>query len=260
MKNEISCGIIYALQWCITDEEKIRSQKFVDSWDRGGAVSREFEFTNAETKKNGYAKATLSMTDEGLLVELQDFRGELEIREQLHEELDKVKTEERQKSDYLSKMSHEIRTPMNGILGMITLAKTHIDNTEEALKCLEKANGLSQFLLSLIDDILDMSKIERGKVVLEHERFVLLEVYNKICEIFAGSIEQKGIEFDTKMKDMDIRYVVGDSLRLTQILVNFVSNANKYTERGGNGSDVPSIRPADRTNNGGNSNGAKFTH
>lgn len=101
------------------------------------------------------------------------------------------------------------------------------------LEYIDKAKGLSGFLLSLINDILDMSKIESGKVVLEHEQLDLLELYNKLHEMFASQIEAKGIELNMRMEDMEIRYVLGDSLRLSQILINIMSNAVKYTERGG---------------------------
>ena len=224
---------VYATQWCVSDDEKIRFKKQYDAWDCASEYISEFEFKNLDTNEIKCGKAVISEYDDVMLIEIIDMNSEITIREQLKEELEKVKTEERQKSDFLSKMSHEIRTPMNGILGMLTLAQTHINEPEEALKCLDKANGLSQFLLSLINDILDMSKIESGKVVLEHEKFDLLEIHDKLYEMFAGTIEQKGITFETRMEDMEIRYVVGDSLRLMQILINFVSNASKYTFKGG---------------------------
>lgn len=224
---------VYATQWCVSDDEKIRFKKQYDAWDCASEYVSEFEFKNLDTNEIKCGKAVISEYDDVMLIEIIDMNSEITIREQLKEELEKVKTEERQKSDFLSKMSHEIRTPMNGILGMLTLAQTHINEPEGALKCLDKANGLSQFLLSLINDILDMSKIESGKVVLEHEKFDLLEIHNKLYEMFVGTIEQKGITFETRMEDMEIRYVVGDSLRLMQILINFVSNASKYTFKGG---------------------------
>ena len=106
---------------------------------------------------------------------------------------------------------------------------------------MDKASNLSQFLLKLINDILDMSKIESGKVVLEREQLDLLDIYNQIHEMFASTAEQKGIDFEIKMEDMEIRYVIGDVLRLMQILINFVSNANKYTDKGGNVSEIKEI-------------------
>lgn len=233
ISREAVMSDIYALQWCASPADNRIGEKIFSEWDLTGRCEVEFDFTNTETKHKGHARAILSYEQDAVLIEINDMSTEMKIREELNSELKRVKTKEKQKSDYLSKMSHEIRTPMNGILGMITIAKNNIQNTEEAVKCLDKASGLSQFLLSLINDILDMSKIERGKVELEHEKVDLLEIFEKLREMFAGTIEQKGIEFDTRIENMEIRYVMGDALRLTQILINFLSNASKYTDRGG---------------------------
>jgi CheY-like chemotaxis protein/nitrogen-specific signal transduction histidine kinase len=168
-----------------------------------------------------------------IVVKINEISDTIHREEELRREIEHVRSEEQQKSDFLSTMSHEIRTPMNGILGMITLAKNSIENKEDVLSCLDKANTLSQFLLSIINDILDLSKLESGKVILEHERFDLFECMSRLSELFRATIEGKGICFVTSCEDMDIRYVMGDSLRLMQVLTNFLSNANKYTEKGG---------------------------
>ena len=238
---------IYALEWCVSDEEKIRFNKQFKELNHDGKYVSEFCFKNIETNENKNGKIIITDFDDVTLLEITDMSSEIEVRNKLKTELDKVKTEERQKSDFLSKMSHEIRTPMNGILGMLTLAKMCIDDKKEALECLDKASNLSQFLLKLINDILDMSKIESGKVVLEREQLDLLDIYNQIHEMFASTAEQKGIDFEMKMEDMEIRYVIGDALRLMQILINFVSNANKYTDKGGKVEVV--FREVNRTEN-----------
>lgn len=238
---------IYALEWCMSDEEKLCLKKQFGELNNSEEYANEFSFKNIETNEQKNGKITITDFNDTILIEITDMSAEFEVRNRLKTELDKAKNEERQKSDFWSKMSHEIRTPMNGILGMLTLAKMCIDDKKEALECLDKASNLSEFLLSLINDILDMSKIESGKVVLEREKLDLLEIYNQIYEMFANSIKQKGINFEMKMEDMEIRYVIGDSLRLVQILINFISNASKYTDKGGKIEVV--FREVNRTEN-----------
>lgn len=130
-------------------------------------------------------------------------------------------------------MSHEIRTPMNGILGMLNLMRTHIRDERAAVAYLDKTEQLSQFLLTLINDILDMSRIESGKMKLEKVIFDLYQMANKLDTMFRTTAEDKGIHWQVEMQDFDVRYVVGDSLRLSQVIINFISNANKFTPAGG---------------------------
>ncbi len=224
---------IYSLEWCVSKDAARKFHSEFDNWDREEPFTGEFEFENIETKEPHFGRIYISDCCGELLVKIDDIEQEMKIRRRLKEELEQVKTEEQHKSDFLSKMSHEIRTPMNGILGMMTLAKKNINSPADVMVNLDKAHSLAEFMLSLINDILDMSKIESGKVVLEHERFDFIEIYDKISEMFRLSMEQKGVSFVMTREDMDIRYVEGDSLRLLQTLINFISNAGKYTPKGG---------------------------
>ncbi len=140
---------------------------------------------------------------------------------------------ERSKTAFLSQMSHEIRTPMNGIIGMISLAKMNYGKPKVVEDYLGQAENLSNFLLSIINDILDMSRIESGKIELEHAEFDLYEIAGKLQTMFASNMESKGITFQLSMEDFTIRRVVGDELRLTQVITNFLSNAGKFTSKGG---------------------------
>lgn len=224
----------YAMLWCVDEERQRAFRKSYAEWTREKPLVSEFEFKNLESGESHFARASLSVSGGKYIeVRLDDIEEEMKIRRSLEDELVRVRTEEQHKSDFLSKMSHEIRTPMNGILGMMTLARNNIQDPKEVARCLDNAHSLAQFLLSLINDILDMSKIESGKIELENERFDFLEIYGKIEEMFAPSAAQKGIEFEMKTEEMDVRYVLGDSLRLLQTLINFVSNAVKYTPKGG---------------------------
>lgn len=133
------------------------------------------------------------------------------------------------KSEFLSRMSHEIRTPMNGIVGMSTIAMQNIDNTDKIKDCLEKVIMSSKHLLALINDVLDMSKIESGKVELRHESFNFRAFLQDFENLYGEQAKSKGISYETILaSDLEVQ-IIGDSLRLNQVLSNLLSNALKFT-------------------------------
>ena len=133
------------------------------------------------------------------------------------------------KSEFLSRMSHEIRTPMNGIVGMSTIAMQNIDNTDKIKDCLEKVIMSSKHLLALINDVLDMSKIESGKVELRHESFNFRAFLQDFENLYGEQAKSKGISYETILaSDLEVQ-IIGDSLRLSQVLSNLLSNALKFT-------------------------------
>lgn len=133
------------------------------------------------------------------------------------------------KSEFLSRMSHEIRTPMNGIVGMSTIAMQNIDNTDKIKDCLEKVIMSSKHLLALINDVLDMSKIESGKVELRHESFNFRAFLQDFENLYGEQAKSKGISYETILaSDLEVQ-IIGDSLRLNQVLSNLLSNVLKFT-------------------------------
>lgn len=133
------------------------------------------------------------------------------------------------KSEFLSRMSHEIRTPMNGIVGMSTIAMQNIDNTDKIKDCLEKVIMSSKHLLALINDVLDMSKIESGKVELRHESFNFRAFLQDFENLYGEQAKSKGISYETILaSDLEVQ-IIGNSLRLNQVLSNLLSNALKFT-------------------------------
>ena len=133
------------------------------------------------------------------------------------------------KTEFLSRMSHEIRTPMNAIIGMTAIALSALDNKERISDCLAKIGISARFLLSLINDILDMSRIESGRMSLAHEKFDFEEMINGLNSLFYPQAEEKGLKFNTVIEGMTEELYIGDSLRLRQILLNILSNALKST-------------------------------
>lgn len=213
--------------------EKRRIYRTLSEWKQEESLSIETAYHRWEESEERHARLRIERTGEGYLVILQDDTEEYAQRIQIEEELQKVRSESRQKTDFLSKMSHEIRTPMNGIIGMLELTRIHLDDKQAAEGYLERMSELSQFLLTLINDILDMSRIESGKMVLEQVPFNLFAMAEKLDTMFRGTIEAKGVEWDIRMQDFDVCYVVGDEMRLSQVLINFISNASKFTPAGG---------------------------
>jgi len=139
----------------------------------------------------------------------------------------------RSKGEFLSNMSHDIRTPMNAIVGMTAIAMANIDNTRKVQDCLKKITLSSKHLLGLINDVLDMSKIESGKMTLNIELVSLREAMDSIVSIIQPQIKSKQQKFNAFIYNISSENVLCDSVRLNQILLNLLSNAVKFTPEGG---------------------------
>ena len=137
------------------------------------------------------------------------------------------------KSDFLSRMSHEIRTPMNAIIGMSTIAAQSLGDDEQVADCISKIGISSRFLLSLINDILDMSRIESGKMLLKNEKIPTEEFLNGINSICYAQAAGKGVDYECIVDPILDDYYIGDAMKLQQVLINILSNAIKFTNEGG---------------------------
>ena len=206
-----------------------------EAWDEAEPLEIELPYCRAGENDLHHAKLGVSAVEAGscYLVVITDISEEYQVRMQITGKLQQARQESQSKTDFLSQMSHEIRTPMNGILGMLSLLRTHIDRPAEAFGYLDKAEELSRFLLTLINDILDMSRIESGKMKLEEATFDLVAMADKLDAMFRSTAEDKGIHWEVKLQDLNTRYVTGDEMRLSQVIINLISNANKFTPAGG---------------------------
>ena len=150
----------------------------------------------------------------------------------LQKALSMAQSSDRAKTTFLSNMSHDIRTPMNAIVGFTGLAMAHIDEKELVLDYLRKLGQSSNHLLSLINDVLDMSRIESGKMVLSEKDEDLIEIINALKDIVQADIDAKNLTFEVEMNICEAG-IVCDKLRLNQVLLNVLSNSIKYTQAGG---------------------------
>ncbi|MDE7425702.1 MAG: response regulator [Lachnospiraceae bacterium] len=138
----------------------------------------------------------------------------------------------RAKSEFLSRMSHEIRTPMNAIIGMTNIAMATIEDKDKTMDCLEKIDVSTKYLLSLINDILDMSRIESGKMTISNGKFNLNKLIEEVDVLIKQQTEVKGLGFQI-ISDYHTPYLIGDELRINQVLINLLGNALKFTPEGG---------------------------
>lgn len=163
---------------------------------------------------------------------------------QLEVSLKATENANKAKSEFLSNMSHDIRTPMNGIVGMTTIALANIHDEGKVQNCLKKITISSRHLLGLINDVLDMSKIESGKISLSIGMISLREIMESIVNIVQPQVKSKKQHFDIFIRDIETEMICCDDIRLNQVLLNLLSNAIKYTGEGGTINIILSQEPS----------------
>ncbi len=159
--------------------------------------------------------------------------AERQAKSTLEKALASAEEANKAKSDFLSSMSHDIRTPMNAIMGMTALAQTHLDDRTWMENCLQKISISSKHLLSLINDVLDMSRIEQGQLVLNPVQLSISEVTEHLSIMLEDQAKKAGVILEARTKDIYHCAFYGDSLRIDQTLINLLSNAVKFTPEGG---------------------------
>ena len=160
-------------------------------------------------------------------------KAEIESRKALKEAYRAAENASRAKTEFLSNMSHDIRTPMNAIVGLTAIAGANIENQEKVVECLGKITKSSRHLLGLINEVLDMARIESGKMSLTEEDFNLPELVDNLITMTKTSIDEHHHSFEVHIDHIEHEAVCGDSLRIQQVFVNLMSNAIKYTPDGG---------------------------
>ena len=160
-------------------------------------------------------------------------RSAMEQQQALSDALTAAEEASKAKTTFLSNMSHEIRTPMNAIIGLDSIALNDPDVPEKTREYLEKIGSSADHLLGLINDILDMSRIESGRLTLKNEEFSFQKLLEAINTIFSGQCQDKGLDYHCRINSEIDEYYIGDNMKLRQILINILGNAVKFTPSGG---------------------------
>ena len=173
----------------------------------------------------------------GALVAVQDVtqakEAELAARQALQEAYNAAENASKAKSDFLNSMSHDIRTPMNSIMGLTAIATMYVEDTARVRECLNNISSASKHLLGLINEVLDMAKIESGSISLSEEEFDLPETIENLLTIIHPQIEAKKLDLHVELVDIKHEHVIGDPTRLQQVFVNIMGNSVKFTPEGG---------------------------
>ena len=160
-------------------------------------------------------------------------KAEIESRNALEDAFQAAEHASQAKSDFLNSMSHDIRTPMNSIMGLTAIASMHVDDPERVRECLANITSASRHLLGLINEVLDMAKIESGTIGLSEEDFELSETIESLITIINPQINAKHQDLKVELADIQHEHVIGDPTRLQQVFVNIMGNAIKFTPEGG---------------------------
>jgi len=201
----------------------------------------EYWSTDIKGEKLCVRQSFIMAKDEGgdimVMVIVKDVTKQVEKQQEqtraLQEALMQAQHANNAKTTFLSNMSHDIRTPMNAIIGFTTIAVSHIDNKEQVKDCLQKVLSSSNHLLSLINDILDMSRIESGKVQIKEQECNISEITHSLINIIQPQVKAKQLDLFIDTFDVANEDVITDPLKLNQIFINLMSNAVKYTPAGG---------------------------
>ena len=212
-KNLTAESDVYKFEYCSLDENTYKIASF---------IPLEWEGTRL-------VKVLLASMDAS-----QEKKAEIESHRALKEAYRAAENASRAKTEFLSNMSHDIRTPMNAIVGLTAIAGANIENPDKVIECLSKTTKASRHLLGLINEVLDMARIESGKMSLAEEDFNLPELVDNLITLTKPAIDEHRHNFEVHVDRIEHEAVCGDSLRIQQVFVNLMSNAIKYTPDGGN--------------------------
>ena len=204
---------IYKFEYCSIDE---------NTYKIGSFIPLEWEGTKL-------VKALLASMDVS-----QEKKAEIESHKALKDAYRAAENASRAKTEFLSNMSHDIRTPMNAIVGLTAIAGANIESQDRVVECLGKITKSSRHLLGLINEVLDMARIESGRMSLAEEDFSLPELVDNLLTITKPAIDEHHHQLEAHVEHIEHEAVCGDSLRIQQVFVNLMSNAVKYTPDGGN--------------------------
>ena len=228
---------VHALVALYPKDDPDRDKNFLEGLSRGEQREWDAAYVHQETREpRWFHIVAMGSEVEGktkYILVMSDRTADKQVNQALSDAVAAAETANRAKSTFLSNMSHDIRTPMNAIIGFTTLALSNLDDRERVKDYLAKTLASSNHLLSLINDVLDMSRIESGKIHLEEVEVNLSDVLHDLKTIVSGQIHAKQLELYMDAMDVTDEDVYCDKTRLNQILLNLLSNAIKFTPAGG---------------------------
>ena len=228
---------IHALVALYPKDDPDRDKNFLEGLSRGEQREWDAAYLHQETREpRWFHLVAMGSEVEGktkYILVMSDRTADKQMNQALSDAVAAAETANRAKSTFLSNMSHDIRTPMNAIIGFTTLAISNLDDKERVKDYLTKTLASSNHLLSLINDVLDMSRIESGKIHLEEVEVNLSDVLHDLKTIVSGQIYAKQLELYMDAMDVTDEDVYCDKTRLNQVLLNLLSNAIKFTPAGG---------------------------
>lgn len=225
------------------DKERIKTELSIENMKEHLMKENAYEIEISLMSRNGKQRLKqircmyLNKQIETILITLSDIedvvKEEKAKQQQLSEALEMAEIANQAKTSFLANMSHEIRTPMNAIIGLNSIIREEIDNRAQVLDCTEKLDSASKYLLALLNDILDMSRIESGNVVLMHQFFDAKKFWDNVNMIAKAQAIPASVKYLFERVNDEARTYIGDATRLEQIMINLINNAIKFTSEGG---------------------------
>ncbi len=219
----------------VVETDRYRLKNEIMQWDRKKPLvtNASYIMPNSGEEKLFQLRFTSVLEGTHMLMAAIDITTTHAKVDQAVRERDRALAMAQDRTDLLSQMSHEIRTPLNGIQGMISLAMQHLDEKALLADDLARADELSSYLLALINDVLDMSRLDSGRTELEIMPFDMRVIAAEVERMFSSQAKDKGLNYTVVCAECPDHFVMGDKMRLSQVIVNFVSNAIKFTPEGG---------------------------
>lgn len=219
----------------VVETDRYRLKNEIMQWDRKKPLvtNASYIMPNSGEEKLFQLRFTSVLEGTHMLMAAIDITTTHAKVDQAVRERDRALAMAQDRIDFLSQMSHEIRTPLNGIQGMISLAMQHLDEKALLADDLARADELSSYLLALINDVLDMSRLNSGRTELEIMPFDMRVIAAEVEHMFSSQAKDKGLNYTVVCAECPDHFVMGDKMRLSQVIVNFVSNAIKFTPEGG---------------------------